>query len=250
MLTEERRKKIVEWLDQYSIVKSQDLVTQLNASESTIRRDLQELEDEGLLVRIHGGAKRSQHLEQEAAMAEKTFKNIHQKQAIARLAVEYLTEGDVIYLDAGSTTLEMVPLLKNKILTVVTNSVGIAARLVEQQVPTIVIGGRIKLTTDAVIGTQAIEQLTNYRFNKAFIGMNGVHPTHGFTTPDTEEASLKKMAMQQAEDAYVLVDHTKFGQTSFVKVAPLDSATILTDKCPLVLYDKVTEMTTIKEVTV
>lgn len=250
MLTDERRKKIVELLDQQSIVKSQDLITLLEASESTIRRDLQDLENAGLLERVHGGARRPQYLEQELGMTEKSFKNVQQKQAIAKLASSYVTDGDVIYLDAGTTTLEMIPLLKGKVITAVTNSVGLASRLVEHEINTIVLGGRIKLTTDAVIGTQAIEQLTNYRFNKAFMGMNGVHIEHGFTTPDTEEASLKRLAMDHAQEVFVLVDYSKFNQVSFTRVANLEAATILTDKCPLIVYDKIKELTTIKEATV
>lgn len=250
MLTDERRKKIIELLDQYSIVKSQDLITMLDASESTIRRDLQDLENAGLLERVHGGARRPQYLEQEQAMTEKSFKNVQQKKAIAKLAAKYVTDGDVIYLDAGTTTLEMIPLLKGKAITAVTNSVGLAARLVEHEINTIVLGGRIKLTTDAVIGTQAMEQLTNYRFNKAFMGMNGVHVEHGFTTPDTEEASLKRLAMEHAHEVFILVDYSKFNQVSFTRVASLDAATILTDKCPLNVYDKIKELTTIKEATV
>ncbi|MGM0212984.1 DeoR/GlpR family DNA-binding transcription regulator [Enterococcus sp. AZ109] len=250
MLTEERRKKIITLLDQHSILKSQDLISLLNASESTIRRDLQELENAGLLERVHGGAKKPQYLEKELGMVEKSFKNVQQKQMIARLAADCVADGDVIYLDAGTTTLEMIPFLKGKLITAVTNSVGLAARLVEHEIGTIVLGGRIKLTTDAVIGTQAMEQLANYRFNKAFMGMNGVHIEHGFTTPDTEEASLKHLAMEQAQEAFVLVDYSKFNQVSFSRVNHLEAATILTDKCPLVIYDKIKELTTIKEVTV
>ncbi|MEA4830044.1 MAG: DeoR/GlpR family DNA-binding transcription regulator, partial [Enterococcus thailandicus] len=130
MLTEERRQKILDLLEQHKIVKSQDLVTLLDASESTIRRDLQELENEGFLERIHGGAKKEQLLGFEQAMSEKTLKNVQEKQQIARLAADLIESDDVIYLDAGSTTLEMIPFLQGKNVTVVTNSVKHAANLV------------------------------------------------------------------------------------------------------------------------
>lgn len=250
MLTEERHKKIIDWLERDGLVKSQDLVHWLDASESTIRRDLQELEDLDLLERVHGGAKRPQHLEQEPGMTEKSSKNVHQKKLVAKYAVDCIAEGDVIYLDAGTTTSEMISFLKDHTVTVVTNSVGLAARLVELQIATIVLGGRIKLATDAVVGSQALEQLKQYRFNKAFMGMNGVHTDSGYSTPDPEEAILKRAAIQQAEEAFVLVDHSKFNQTSFVSVAPLSAASILTDTCPLVIHDQITEQTTLKEVSV
>lgn len=250
MLTEERHRKIIERLERDGVVKSQDLVQWLDSSESTVRRDLQELEDLGILERVHGGAKRPQHLEQELGMFEKSSKNVQQKKLVAKYAVECIAEGDVIYLDAGTTTSEMIPFLKERTVTVVTNSVGLAARLVEAEIATIVLGGRIKLTTDAVVGSQALEQLKQYRFNKAFMGMNGVHTDSGYSTPDPEEAILKRAAIQQAEEAFILVDHSKFNQTSFVSVAPLSAASILTDTCPLVIHDQITEQTTLKEVSV
>lgn len=250
MLTEERHRKIIERLERDGLVKSQDLVQWLDSSESTVRRDLQELEDLGILERVHGGAKRPQHLEQELGMFEKSSKNVQQKKLVAKYAVECIADGDVIYLDAGTTTSEMIPFLKECTVTVVTNSVGLAARLVEAKIATIVLGGRIKLTTDAVVGSQALEQLKQYRFNKAFMGMNGVHIDSGYSTPDPEEAILKRAAIQQAEEAFVLVDHSKFNQTSFVSVAPLSAASILTDTCPLVIHDQITEQTTLKEVSV
>lgn len=250
MLTEERHRKIIEWIERDGLVKSQDLVQQLDASESTVRRDLQELEDLGFLERVHGGAKRPHHLEQELGMLEKSSKNVQQKKIVAKYAADQIVEGDVIYLDAGTTTSEMIPFLKNRAITVVTNSVGLAARLVEAQIATIILGGRIKLTTDAVVGSQSLEQLKQYRFNKAFMGMNGVHPDSGYSTPDPEEAILKRVAIQQAEKSFVLVDHSKFNQTSFVSVAPLSAASILTDTCPLIIRDQITEQTSLKEVSV
>lgn len=102
MLTEERRQKILDLLEQQKIVKSQDLVNLLNASESTIRRDLQELENSGFLERVHGGAKKEQLLNFEQNMSEKSLKNVHEKQQIAKSAAETINDEDVIYLDAGS----------------------------------------------------------------------------------------------------------------------------------------------------
>ncbi|MBF8808146.1 MAG: DeoR/GlpR transcriptional regulator [Enterococcus lacertideformus] len=247
MLTEERRQKILYLLDQQKIVKSQDLVIQLNASESTIRRDLQELENEGLLERIHGGAKKGQLLGFEQSMMEKTLKNVHEKKIIAHLAVSLIDEEDVVYLDAGSTTLEMIPYLQEKKVTVVTNSVKHAASLVDLQLPTIILGGKVKLSTNAVLGSSAIEQLRDFHFNKAFMGMNGADLTRGFTTPDPEEAALKRLAMANAEESFVLIDHSKFNKLSFTSVASLSAATIVTERCPIELKADYRERTTIKE---
>ncbi|WP_165006233.1 MULTISPECIES: DeoR/GlpR family DNA-binding transcription regulator [unclassified Enterococcus] len=247
MLTEERRQKILHLLDQQNIVKSQDLVSLLNASESTIRRDLQELENDGFLERIHGGAKKEQLLGFEQNMSEKTLKNVQEKQSIVKLAAELINDEDVIYLDAGSTTLEMIPYLQGKQITVVTNSVKHAANLVDLQLPTIVLGGQVKLSTNAVLGANTMRQLSDYHFNKAFMGMNGAHLIQGFTTPDPEEAALKRLAMQNSEETFVLMDHTKFNKLTFTSVAPLSAATIITERCPMEFVAEFREQTTIKE---
>lgn len=246
MLTEERKHLILRLLEAEGIVKSQALIQELDASESTIRRDLQELEDAGRLVRIHGGAKQIQNLADEPHMSEKTVKNVQEKSLIAQLAVEEIHDDDVIYLDAGSTTLEMLPFLKNKNIKVVTNSVLHAAQLVEANIKTIILGGEIKLSTDAVLGNSAIQQLQGFHINKAFVGTNGLTEA-GFTTPDIEEAALKQTAIQQSERAFIIADHSKFQKVSFAKFAEISEATIITDYCPKEYLTALKALTTIKE---
>ncbi|WP_330927585.1 DeoR/GlpR family DNA-binding transcription regulator [Enterococcus sp. BWB1-3] len=248
MLTEERHKKIKELLEQQSIVKSQDLTSYLNASESTIRRDLQDLEKAGLLERIHGGAKIKNDLGTEQSMIEKSVKNVQNKQLIAETAADQVADGDVIYLDAGTTTLEMIPFLALKKITAVTNSVHHAAKLVDLNINTIILGGTLKLSTKAIIGASGMEQLQQFRFNKAFMGMNGVHPEFGLTTPDPEEAALKRLAIQHADQAFILADQSKLNKITFTKVADLDSVILLTDYCPEDLLKEFQEKTTVKEV--
>lgn len=247
MLTEERHQAILRLLDQQSVVKSQELATLLNASESTIRRDLQELEDAELLERIHGGAKRILNLGFEQDMTEKSVKNTQEKQIIASLAAQYVHEGDVIYLDAGSTTLEMLPFLAGKAITVVTNSVHHAAKLGDLNINTIILGGSLKLSTKAITGSTGMEQLSHFRFNKVFMGMNGAHLEFGLTTPDPEEAALKRLAIAQAEEAYVLIDQTKLNKVTFTKVTELADVSILTNQCSPELLEQFQKKTTIKE---
>ncbi|WP_242590242.1 DeoR family transcriptional regulator [Enterococcus sp. DIV0840] len=247
MLTEERHQAILRLLDQQSVVKSQELSIRLNASESTIRRDLQELEDAELLERVHGGAKRILNLGFEQDMIEKSVKNTQEKQIIASLAAQFVHDGDVIYLDAGSTTLEMLPFLAGKNITVVTNSVHHAAKLGDLNINTIILGGSLKLSTKAITGSTGMEQLSHFRFNKVFMGMNGAHLEFGLTTPDPEEAALKRLAIEQAEEAYVLIDQTKLNKVTFTKVTELDAVIILTNQCSPELLEQFQKKTTIKE---
>ena len=94
------------------------------------------------------------------------------------------------------------------------------------------IGGRLKLSTQAIIGSESVKQLSQYHFSKAFMGMNGVHHQYGFTTPDEEEATVKATAMRQSSQCFVLADHSKFEALSFSKVANLEEAKIITDVLP------------------
>lgn len=248
MLTEERRKLILDLLTTQEIVKSQEIMTLSASSESTIRRDLQEMEAAGLLKRIHGGAKRIIKLDYEPDMLEKASKNIHEKQLIAEYATSFLREGDFIYLDAGTSTYEMIPYLEHKTVNVITNSVYHATALTDLKIPTMIIGGNIKLTTKAVVSAFSLQQLELFRFDKAFMGINGIHPKHGLTTPDSEEATMKAVALRQAEQVYVLADHSKFNKVSFSKVASLSDATILTNHLPTDISQQFKSLTTIKEV--
>lgn len=228
MLTEDRYAYILKMLNEKNTITVQELIDQLNHSESTIRRDLTELENQDRLVRIHGGARRKRLPADEASMEDKTVKNTHEKQAIARKAIALIEEHEVVFLDAGSTTYEMIPLLADKDITVVTNGVPHAARLADYQIEAILIGGRIKKRTKAVIGSVAADQLGEYHFTKAFLGMNGVDPEAGFTTPDVEEAAVKKKAIRQSNATYVLADPTKFNEVTFAKVADIDDCAVIT----------------------
>lgn len=133
----------------------------------------------------------------------------------------------MIFIDAGTTTEFLLPFLQAKNLTVVTNSIHHAARLVELSIETIIVGGYVKQTTDASIGNVALEQIRQMNFDKAFLGMNGIDDSY-LTTPDMEEAVIKKAVLSNAKLAYILVDGTKIGQVSFVKVAPINDVTIIT----------------------
>ncbi|MFC6464673.1 DeoR/GlpR family DNA-binding transcription regulator [Marinilactibacillus sp. GCM10026970] len=228
MLTDERHAYIIRQINQKNTVTVQELVDSLNHSESTIRRDLSQLESVGKLIRIHGGAKRRVAISTEDTMEEKTVKNVHGKQLIAKKAADIVQDNEVIYLDAGTTTHEMIPFLKNKEITVVTNGVPHASLLTDLKIETILLGGRIKQNTKAIIGTLAQEQMKNYRFSRAFLGMNSIDKEVGYTTPDLEEASMKKVAISQTDEAYVLVDESKFNKVSFVKVSDIEDCTIIT----------------------
>ncbi len=248
MLTEERQQNILSLLKEQDIIKTRNLMTAFDVSESTIRRDLQEMEEAGVLKRVHGGAKGIIKLESELTMREKSSKSIREKQKIAEYAASLISPGEFIYLDAGTTTYEMLPFLKNKEIHVVTNSVYHASAGADLGIRTTMIGGEIRMTTKAAVSSQAIEQIKTCYFDKAFMGINGVHLDYGYTTADAEEAATKKTAMGQAQHVFVLADSSKFNKVNFSKIGNIEEALIITDCLGNDISDRLRIKTTIKEV--
>ena len=229
MLKTERKQLILEELQEHHVVSLEKLISLLETSESTVRRDLDELEAENKLRRIHGGAELPHSLQQEESIQEKSVKNLQEKKLLAHKAVSLIKEKDVIFIDAGTTTAFLIKELSNKDITVVTNSIHHAVQLVEKQIPTVMVGGSVKMTTDASIGGVALNQINQLHFDRAFIGMNGVDENY-YTTPDMEEGAIKRAIIDNAKQTYVLVDASKVGQTCFAKVAPLKRAVVITSK--------------------
>ena len=229
MLKTERKQLILEELQEHHVVSLEKLVSLLETSESTVRRDLDELEAENKLRRIHGGAELPHSLQEEETIQEKSVKNLQEKKLLAQKAASLIKEQDVIFIDAGTTTAFLIKELSNKDITVVTNSIHHAVQLVEKQIPTVMVGGSVKMTTDASIGGVALNQINQLHFDRAFIGMNGVDENY-YTTPDMEEGAIKRAIIDNAKQTYVLVDASKVGQTCFAKVAPLKRAVVITSK--------------------
>ncbi|SJZ56419.1 transcriptional regulator, DeoR family [Pilibacter termitis] len=245
MLIEERKKIILEQLEREEIVKTSDLIVVLNSSESSVRRDLALLEEEGLLRRIHGGAKKITPLNYESNMEEKSSKNVQKKKDIANFALSFLKENDVVFIDAGSTTHFLVKKIAETLpkIQVVTNSIHHAVILAEVGIPVTILGGQVKLTTDAVVGATASQQISQYQLNVSFLGINGIDEKFGYTTPDPEEASIKQQIIQQSQKTYVLADETKFENVAFVRVAKLEAAEILTDRISNEMKEKIEKET-------
>ena len=248
MLETERHQIILEALKVKNTIKLQELVDLTNSSESTIRRDLIQLEQENLLKRVHGGAARLQGKLQEPSMTEKSSKNLQTKRQIAQFASSLVDEGDCIYLDAGSTIFEMITFLPENIV-VVTNGLSHVNELIEKNIKTFLIGGFAKPTTKALIGRGALNSLEQYRFDKCFMGVNGIHSQFGYTTPDPEEALIKQRAILLSREAFVVADESKFSEIAFAKIADLHLATIITNELDADTKEQYHSKTKIKVVT-
>ena len=247
MLKSKRKQLILEKVTKDKFVSLEYLVQALNTSESTVRRDLDELESERKLRRVHGGAESLHFLQEEESNQEKSIKNIQEKTKIAQKAASLIQEYDVIFIDAGTTNELLVNELHDPSVTVVTNSIHHATKLVERNIPTVIIGGVVKRSTDASIGGVALNQIGQLNFDKAFIGMNGIDDGF-FTTPDMEEGAVKRAILENAKRTYVLADATKLGQTSFAKVAPISRARLITNQTESEVIQKIKEKTEVIEV--
>lgn len=233
MLTQERQDRIVEIVNEKSTVTVGELSEILEASESTVRRDLIRLDRIGLIKKVHGGAT-SQGVTSsivEADMNTKLSLNVKEKEAIGRAAAALITNEDFVFIDAGTTTLVMTDAINEGVrATFVTNGIVHAKKLIQKGLKAYIIGGQIKLSTEAVVGTEAISNMSRFNFTKAFIGVNGITAERGFTTPDPEEAAVKASAMARCRKNFVLADHTKFDKVCPVTFAELENAVIITDE--------------------
>ena len=244
MLAEERFAKILDLLAEKRSATVQELCEALNASESTVRRDLTELDRLGKLNKVHGGATLpdSQFLADELTMDAKQALAIAEKRDIARAAAMLILPQDFIYIDAGTTTLALVQALSGSALEAhyVTNGIAHARLLVQKGCKVFVPGGMLRPNTEAIVGAAAVASLQAYNFNKAFLGANGVDLQAGFTTPDPEEAAVKATAVRHARESWFLVDSTKFARVYPAVITELQGGAILTDRCPAPQYAKVT----------
>ena len=237
----------MEKLSHDKFVRLDDLVSLLDTSESTVRRDLDELESEQKLHRVHGGAELPHSLQEEFTNQQKSIKNIQEKMQVARKAASLISNDDVIFVDAGTTNELLLGYLNQDNLTVVTNSIHHAAKLVDKNIQTIIIGGHVKKSTDASIGAVAYEQIKQLNFDKAFLGINGIDEEFS-TTPDMEEAVIKKTVIKNARKSYIVTDSSKIGRVSFAKVDKIENATIITNQSSGALMKKIKENTRVIEV--
>ena len=232
MLTEERYATILRILEEKKAVTVLDLTKALDASESTVRRDLTMLHRSGRLYKVYGGATsiRNNYSATEEDMKTKSDLNPQEKVAIARKAASLIKHKDFVYIDAGSTTLRMIDFLTETSAVFVTNGIPHAARLADRGFKVFILGGELKAVTEAIVGTEALNNLKSYNFTKGFFGTNGISTKSGFSTPDSSEGIIKGAALSRCTHAFVLADQSKFNKISPITFANISSAAIITGR--------------------
>lgn len=245
MLAEERYEKILEILSEQNSVKSSYLIDLFNVSVETVRRDLEYLEKENLIKRVHGGAVLSHVTTKNAPYIVR--KNMHneQKSKIAENAIHYIKEGNSIALDNGTTTMHLAELIKGNFnhLTVVTNSLLVANTLYEDNnINVLLLGGTIDPKNHSLMGPLTEKNIEMFHFDKAFISVSGVSLENGITDFDFNYIHLQKKFLDYAKEKIVLADSSKFNVSSLMTICDLkDIDRCITDPdLPDSIYDKLT----------
>lgn len=245
MLTEERHSLILKKIEEDSVVYLNDLVKLLDTSESTVRRDLTYLDKVGLLKKVHGGATALNEKNNNTKDFKVKFRqgiNKEDKLRIAKYAAALIDDNDFVFIDSGTTTEQMVEFINAKGAIFVTNGISIAKKLISKNLTTFILGGQLKLDTEAIVGVEAINSLKKYNFTKGFFGTNGVDLLRGFSTPDIREAMVKEEAIKRSKVSYVLTDKSKFDEISSISFADIENSKIITTKLENNKYREVTEI--------
>lgn len=211
-----RRKEILEIMKENPKVMVDQLAYRFNVSLITIRRDLQYLEDQHLLVRFHGGAE----------SARKEDAEINEVQTYRKLIAEYaatlVSDGDSLFINTSRNALQMLEYIKKRNITVITNNGNVLRMDHDENISVILTGGEIRHPKEALVGDFAIQNVQNVFPKKAFIGCSGFSPVSGMTTEIAGEVRINELMIQNAKEVYVLADHTKIGKNSSFTSSPVE----------------------------
>jgi len=223
--------QIQEYVREHQTVSLDELCRVFNVSKNTIRRDVQQLIERGEVVKVYGGgAAKGSAL---VSFSDRQSRNMAQKQRIGRKAAEFVSDGDVIFVDSGTTTLHMAEHLKHKNVTVITNNIDFIVRaLPHRNLNVIAIGGMLERETNSFI-TFNVNLLNHYNINKAFMASTGISVTNGVTNASPLESEIKSAAVNRSDRVYLLVDGDKFGKYGLMTYCGLDEIDcVITDREP------------------
>jgi len=235
MLTEQRRRLILERLKERGVVRTSELSELFSVSPMTIRNDLNALAEEGELIRIHGGAIVKESLAAEPSYHEKETVNLEEKRRIGRLGASLIEEGMAVFIGNGTTTMQIVRHLSPEVrFRAFTNALTHAVELSKlSQVEVYVVGGYLRGVSYAMVGRLARQALDGVYFDLAFLGANGVSLEHGVTIPSLEEAETAAEVARHARKTVLVVDHSKFGVVTHGKIVGLSEVDAIATDRPL-----------------
>jgi DeoR family fructose operon transcriptional repressor len=232
MHADDRRQKILEQLENTSLLRVKDLAEQLDVSQETVRRDIVLLDEEGLAQRVYGGVMQANAEYREPSFEDRSRLHTDAKRALAALAVSLIRTDDTLILDVGTTILEVaIALPADFIGRVITNSLRVANELANRPAMTVLLaGGVVRVSDLAISGASAEAFFDHYYADRAFISASGVDLVGGVTEFNPRDVGVRQIAIKRVTEAWVVVDGSKLGRIAFQKVCELtDVAGILTD---------------------
>jgi len=228
LLPAERRKTILSHLARHGFASVAELCQTFGVSEMTIRRDLSELEGQGMLQRTFGGAVATEPAFFEISINVKMGQFVEEKGRIGEAAAEMVENGDTVLIDAGSTTTQIAKNLGDKRITVIAGGLNIAAELSNSHhIDVLIVGGILRKGFLSMVGPQAEAFLRRVRVDKLFLGVEGVDVDGGLTVPDVIDAHTKRAMVKCATQTVVVADHSKLGRTTLSTIASLAEAGLL-----------------------
>lgn len=232
MVASKRKERIKEYLLEYKSVSVPELSNQFGVSEETIRRDLASLDKEGYAIRTHGGAVLAKRVSKtvDNDTLGKVF--LESKQIIAEQCMQFIHEGDCIFLDASTTAATICPLIFDMNLTVLTNSLRVIKSLSKaENIRLNCVGGNYSKERESFIGRNTNMILNNHYVDSSFISCRSLSIDNGITDSNDEEAEVKKIIIKHSSRVFLLADYSKFGKTSFTKVCDFSEINdIVTDR--------------------
>lgn len=227
----ERQELMVQALEKQDLLKLDDLQEMLpDVSMSTLRRDVKELERSGKVETLVGGAVKLRTASRELAIAVKNEINGDLKRAVAQCAAREVKDGDVVYVDSGSTGMALLELLVKRAVTIYTTNTGVCTITSPIEADVFVVGGHYNPTISSVDGPLVEMVLRDLFFDRAFLGVNAIDEERGVMTPGFEEAAKKRMVRDRSGVTYLLCDSSKFHGYSSVKVFDLEGVVVISDK--------------------
>ena len=231
MLANERQLQMLEIIGARGTVKVSELGELFQISTETVRQDLNKLEREGKVIRVHGGVSAAPDDQAEEPYARRVIMNVADKTLIAREAVRHIVPYEQIILDASSTCGFVARELPDMPLTVLTNSFRVTAELAaKHNIEVVLLGGTMLRQSLSFYGRATQAMLDMYRVSKAFMSCKGIEYDHGVSDANEPAALTKQQMMRIAGQTWLLADHSKFGHSSFIRIAGLNEINrIVTD---------------------
>lgn len=238
MLKTKRLDEIKEYVFKHKTVSLDELVDVFGVSKNTVRRDIKLLVEQGEIKKVYGGV--AVNHSTLTSFNDRQVWNQNGKQKIAKMASDYVEDGDIIFVDSGTTTLEMLEFVKDKNITVVTNNVDFIVKAMPYDNLNIFsTGGMIERKTKSFISYKGLDIFKTYNINKAFMASTGISITNGVTNSSPLESEIKSSAVKKCPHVFLLVDHRKFDKYALTTYCDLkDIHYLVTDRLPTEHYQE------------